>query len=207
MDEEKRISRGCFFCKSGKEIDVVRQFEMRFPGGRAVAPTKSRYRRAKDVVIEEKVPLLPGYVFFEMNDSATGGLISEPAADKNNGETPQFALQTFSRIDSVLKLLRYSDGDWRLQGDDDKFAMLLFETGGNIGISQAYFDVGNRIRILDGFLKDYEGSITRVNRKNRTVEVQVDLPGKKVSMKLGYELVEGIGSSDNKDSVTGGTGP
>jgi transcription antitermination factor NusG len=66
---------------------------------------------------------------------------------------------------------------------------MLFKTGGNIGLSQAYFDRGDRIRILDGFLKDYEGCITSVSRKFKTVEVTVYLHGKKVTMKLGYELV------------------
>ena len=67
---------------------------------------------------------------------------------------------------------------------------MLFDTTGNIGLSQAFFDKGDRIRILNGFLKDYEGYITSVNRKNKTVKVAIDLQGKKVTMQLGYELVE-----------------
>ena len=187
MGEKKSISRGCFFCKSGKEKDVIRHFMTVFPNDRAVAPTRTRYRRTKDAAIEEQVPLLPGYVFFEIQESGT------PAPEILDGLLQ--ALLDFSRSDSVLRLLRYSDSDWRLQGFDDRFAELLFNTNGNIGISQAYFDKGNRIRILDGFLKDYEGSITSVSRKMRTVEVCVDLQGKKVSMKLGYELVEPLDTS------------
>ena len=101
-------------------------------------------------------------------------------------------------MDGVIKLLRYSDGDWRLHDSDDQFAKLLFDAGGNIGISRASFDEGNRIRILEGFLKDYEGSIVRVNRKTRTVEVRVDFQGKKISLWLGYELVMGIDPDDKR---------
>ena len=57
-------------------------------------------------------------------------------------------------------------------------------------ISTIFF--GDRIRILSGFLKDYEGCVTRVNRKKRTVEVCVDFQDKKVSMQLGYELVSAV---------------
>ena len=75
---------------------------------------------------------------------------------------------------------------------------MLFKEDGNIGLSQAYFDKGDRIRILDGFLKDYEGNISSVNRKNKTVEVTVNLQGKKVIMRLGYELVESVQSIEKQ---------
>lgn len=189
MGEDSTTQRGCFFCKSGRESDFVRQFGKTFPNGRALVPTRSRYRRIKDTAIEERVTLMPGYVFFEL--------------DAEDARRLQSELLSFFHSDSVLKLLRYTDGRWQLQDYDDRFARMLFETGGNIGISQAYFDVNRRIRILSGFLKDYEGSIVRVNRKAKTVEVRVDLQGKKVSMKLGYEMVAPVDPQAEHDS----TGP
>lgn len=185
MEEERaRCSRGCFFCKSSKEADVMRHFNMTFPNGQAIVPTRTRIRRTREAAIEERVPLLPGYVFFEIREAGT------PVPGGTDAVLQ--ALLEFSRIDSVLKLLRYSDGKWRLFGSDNLFAEMLFRTQGNIGLSQAYFDKGDRIRILSGFLKDYEGSITSVNRKNKTVEVTVNLQGKKAIMRLGYELVEPV---------------
>lgn len=182
MGQDTTVSMGCFFCKSGKEAEVIRHFETTFPKARAIAPTRSRYRRTPNGAIEERVPLLPGYVFFEITEEGTPapGIIDQVL----------LALLDFRRHDSVLSLLRYNDGSWRLTGDDARFAAMLFQTDGNIGISKAYFDKGNRIRILDGFLKGYEGSIIGVNRKMKTVEVSVLLQDKKVTMRLGYELVE-----------------
>lgn len=177
-------SRGCLFCKSGKEADVIDRFRTTFPTGEAIYPTRTRIRRVHDVAIEERVPLLPGYVFFQIAEQ-------EPEAT-GVADAILVALLEFSRIDSVLKLLRYSDGTWRLFGPDDEFAEMLFKSGGNIGLSTAYFDKGNRIKILDGFLKDYEGYITNVNRKKKTVEVTVNLQGKRAIMWLGYELVEAV---------------
>ena len=144
-----RVSRGCFFCKSGKEADVIGHFNITFPNGEAIAPTRTRIRRTHDAAIEEHVPLLPGYVFFQITEDESW-----------SGATPDPLLPTllgFSRIDSVLKLLRYTDGTWRLFGPDNLFAEMLFKSGGNIGLSTAYVDRGNRIKVLDGFLKDYEG--------------------------------------------------
>lgn len=180
--------RGCFFCRTGKEEDVVRHFRMTFPSDIAIAPTRTRYRRTRDDAIEERVPLLPGYVFFEIRREG------DPAPHVS--EATLLALLKFSRADSVLRLLKYSDDQWQLRGYDDQFAEMLIRTGGNIGVSQAYFDEGKRIRILDGFLKGYEGSIIRLNKKNRTAEVSVDFRGKKMSMWLGYELVAAAETGD-----------
>jgi len=181
-DGQASFSQGCFFCKSGKDADVVRHFNRVFPDGRAIAPTRTKIIRTRDAAIEARVPLLPGYVFFQIGED---GSQAPGVAD-----AVLQALLEFSRIDSVLKLLRYSDGTWQLFGPDGRFARMLFDTSGNIGLSQAYFDKGDRIRILNGFLKDYEGYITSVNRKNKTVKVAIDLQEKKVTMQLGYELVE-----------------
>ena len=179
-----RVSRGCYFCKSGKEADVIQRFNITFPNGMAIAPTRTRIRRTCDAAIEEHVPLLPGYVFFQITEDESGAQATPDALLSG--------LLDFSRIDSVLRLLRYSDGTWRLLGSDNVFARMMFEAGGNIGLSQACYDEGNRIRILNGFLKDYEGYITNVNRKKKTVEVTVDLQGKKVILWLGYELVASV---------------
>lgn len=179
---------GCFFCKTGKEADVVLRFNKAFPDWKALAPTRTRIRRTRESAVEEKVPLLPGYVFFR----ATEPEMPEPGRP----DAVLMALREFNvKNGGVFKLLRYSDGTWRLFGSDSLFAQMLFKTDGNIGLSQACFDRGDRIRILDGFLKDYEGNITSVNRKNKTVEVTVNLQGKKVIMRMGYELVEPLAAS------------
>ena len=184
MEGPTRISRGCLFCTSSKEADVINHFITTFPNGEAISPTRTRIRRVHDTAIEECVPLLPGYVFFQITEK-------EPEAP-GIIDAILMALLQFSKLDSVLKLLRYSDGTWRLFGSDNLFAEMLFKNGGNIGLSTAYFDRGNRIKILSGFLKDYEGYITNVNRKKKTVEVTVNLQGKRVIMWLGYELVEAM---------------
>ena len=191
LEDNGDVCRGCFFCKTGKELEVVQSFLRSFPSYHAVAPTRTRYRRTKDAATEERVPLLPGYVFFEAVADRKDRVLPEEPAGKRL-EPLEASLRAFARSDSVLRLLRYSDGDWILHGADDQFARVLIRTGGNIGVSRAYFDEGNRIRILDGFLKDYEGDVVRVNRKTRTVEVSVDFQGKKVSMWLGYELVAAL---------------
>ena len=182
------VNRGCLFCRTGKEAAIARRLALAFPGARAVVPTKSRYRRTRQGAVEERVTLLPGYVFFEVGGGEAGAArLLEDVEDGLNTD-----IRDFARSENVLRLLRYNDGDWRLHGADDRFAKMLLDANGNIGVSTACFDENRRIRILDGFLKDYEGSIVRVNHKMKTVEVVVDFQDKRVNMKLGYELVTGV---------------
>lgn len=182
-------ARGCFFCRSGKEAEVVQRFQGVFPDARAIFPTCTRYWRAKKEAVEYQVPLMPGYVFFEMEVPQTDIHSSLGDNGYQRLQSIDASLLDFSHTAHVLKLLRYANDGWQLQGSDDAFIQTLFSVEGNIDFSQACFDEGDRIRILNGFLKDYEGCITRVNRKARTVEVSMDFHEKKVIMWLGYELV------------------
>lgn len=186
--------RGCFFCRNGKEVEVVQRFHAAFPDSRAIFPTCTRYWRAKKEAVEYQVPLMPCYVFFEMDASKAVIPSTWEAPRFQRAQSIDALLLDFIHDNHVLKLLRYANEGWRLQGSDDAFAQTLFSVEGNIGISQARFDEGERIRILNGFLKDYEGCITRVNRKARTVEVSIDFHEKNVRMWLGYELVSKAGS-------------
>ena len=185
--------RGCFFCRSGKEAEVVQRFHVAFPGSRAIFPTCTRYWRTKNEAVEYRVPLLPGYVFFETDASQAVVPSTLDGIRFQRLQTIDASLLDFAHSVHVLKLLRYANEGWRLQGSDDAFAQTLFSVEGNIDVSQAFFDEGDRIRILSGFLKDYEGCINRVNRKARTVEVGIDFLEKKVRVWLGYELVAKAG--------------
>ena len=161
---------GCLFCRTGREESVIRQLERQFPGIESIAPVKLRRRRMGGTLLDERVSLFPGYVFFRNVELTTLG--------------------SMNRLEHVLRLLTYRDGTWWLHGWDEQLARRLFETGGVVGYSTAYFDEGQRIHILDGFLKDHEGSITRVNRRAKTAEVRVDLQGKQFYVWLGFELID-----------------
>ncbi len=169
------LSYGCLFCRSGKEERVARDFERLYPDVRAVAPAKLRYRRTGGRAVEERVALLPGYVFFRARELGS--------------------LRKLFAHEDVYRLLTYEDREWRLHGGDAEIADAFFRQNGLVGLSRAWYE-GDRIRIADGFLKDYEGAVTRVNHRAKTAEVRVRFQEKTVTMWLGFELITPEGTAD-----------
>ena len=129
-DRSGKTWRGCLFCKAGKERNAIQELRVCAPEMRAVAPVKLRARRVGGVTRAERVSLIPGYIFVEIDTL----------------DLP-FRL---TKLENVLKLLTYPNGDWQLSGYDDQFARTMFENNGEIGFSKAVFDEENVESIIAG---------------------------------------------------------
>ena len=101
----------------------------------------------------------------------------------------ELSLRDLYRLPDILRVLCSGDGDWHLAGTDLIMAKALFSEDGVVGFSRAFFE-GDRIRIADGFLKQYEGQIIRVNKRAKTAQIRVKFEGKTLSLWLGYELID-----------------
>lgn len=176
MTEEKdRFEYGCVFLRSGCEARYIEELGRLEPRARALSPTKLRLRHAGGRPVEEAVRLFPGYVFFALPDDMEPDRLIRP--------------------DCVYRLLMDSEGDWRLKGADRFFAEGVFQRDGVFGFSKAVY-IGDRIRVLEGPLKDCGGEILRVNRRRRTAEVRMDFQGVSMNVWLGFEL---IGTKEEKE--------
>ena len=78
------------------------------------------------------------------------------------------------QIEHVNSVLQYSVGDGNLRGEDRAFAQWAFNCDGHIGLSRALL-VGDKARIIDGPLKNYEGVIKRLDRHKRLAWVNVSV--------------------------------
>ena len=163
------VNYGCLFCRTGGEKSVAEELMQREPEVKVIAPVKERIRRNRGGSTKEQVLLFPGYVFF--------------AADE------AFNAYTMKRNDDVYRLLLTGEEDWRLMGEDRRLVASFFENEGVIGLSKAYYE-GDRIRIADGYLKNYEGKIVRVNRRNQTAQIRMDFSGRQIELWLGFELID-----------------
>lgn len=170
---------GCIFCKSGQEEAAVRMLNSTPGMIRAFVPKKVEHHSEKGVKSTVKKVLFPGYVFFQAEESWT----------------PTLAMYY---ADYILRLLQ-TDGSWKLKGDDEALARWLLDHDGLLDLSEAY-QVGTRVVIKSGPLKELEGIITKVDRHNRNGMVSLNMFGRKTNVWLAFKLVKDI---DEKHKLKG----
>lgn len=168
-ESEVNPAYGCLFCRSGMEKHIALELGNRWPQVDFIVPEKKRIRRKNGNALEESVVLFPGYIFMRTTE--------------NIAALPLFC------VPNVYRILMDSEKNWKLRGTDRTLAEALFQTGGVVGLSKAYYD-GDRIRIVDGFLKEYEGQILRVNHRRKTAQICVMIEEKEMMIWLGFELID-----------------
>ena len=181
--KEAEKAYGCLFCITGKENLVANCIQIYSKDVRARAANQTMRHTYQGVTKLQNDVILKGYVFFETNaDASIDGLL--PPND-------------------ILSVLSYSDGDWRLYGDDLEYAKWIFKYNGVLPLSKAY-KIGDRIYIIDGPLKDLEGSITRIDKRNRSGQITLNFAGREQKVWLGFDIVkefdgydEAIGTSSS----------
>lgn len=182
-EHQEGTAYGCLFCRVGCEERVVRELRRKEPDVRLIFPVKLRYNRGKKAC--EKVPLFPGYVFF---CTSTNKDLKQITSSRS-----VFRVLTYENAKSdrrfVVAQKEIAEENWKLIGSDKAIAEKLFSCNGEIGFSKAYYE-NDRIRIVEGFLKEYEGRITKVNHRMKTALVTIDFAGTSLKIWLGFELFE-----------------
>lgn len=156
----------CVFVESGYEETVARAIQY-CHYGRAFFPQRIKPVRRHNVWVDEKKALFPGYVFVE-------------------GDTlnPQL-----SRINHVIRLLRYEDRTVQLRGNDLTFAKMLFRGDGTVPKLRTVQE-GSFIRVTDDLLKNFNGRVLRVDKRKRLAEVEITLVGTVNRVWLGLDVME-----------------
>lgn len=161
------ISTYCLQCRAGQEGKLTRHFEAM--GYAVLAPYAVRGVWRREAHRRERRRLLPGYLF----------LTGEKAPER--GE--------IGRLAGAIRVLQYEDGEKALRGDDLAFVAWLRQNDGVIDVSRAYQE-GTHIRIVDGPLRYYAGSIVKVDKKRKSVAVKVGVPGEEKLVWCSIELIE-----------------
>lgn len=117
----------------------------------------------------------PGYVFVE--------------TDK-----PYELFVALYRIPSYARLLGREKGTTNfapLTPDEVRMIEILYgkDTGRTTPISGITFEEGNRIRILDGPLRDLESKIVKMNLHKRKVTVEVTLCNRTMTVDVGIDII------------------
>lgn len=167
MAEYRRVR--CLFCNTGKEEQIVRLIQIK-GWGKALFPQRIKTMFKNGAWTEVVFPLMPGYVF----------VYSEGEADRFAG---------FRSLNHVIRVLTYGDGSDTLMGRDLEFADWLWSLNGRIEVMQAV-QIGDRIEIVDEVFKRLHGTITKMDRRRRTVRVSLETEGTPKQIWLAYEIIE-----------------
>jgi len=169
LSSSVKQSYGCVFCLTGKENLVAQAIEVFCRDARARAVNQEkRFSNNGKVTVRDEV-MIKGYVFFAVPQNIEIDKVIPP--------------------DDLIKPLTYSDGSWRLCGEDEEYAKWIFKYNGTLSFSKAY-QVGDKIEIIDGPLKDLEGLITRIDKRNRNGQVTFQFAGREQKLWLGFEIVK-----------------
>ena len=156
----------CLFCESTKENNV--EAFLKGLGFNVVSALVERNVYKNGKWKKELRSIIPGYVFFE-NDC-------EPDWDKIYGNK------------HIYYPLQYSDKSKFLKENDLNFIKWLKRNNGTIKISKT-LRVGKRIKILEGPLKELEGKIVKINKRQKCAGVKIDGEGIKNIIWLSYENI------------------
>ncbi len=163
----------CLFCLSGQEKDAVVLINQQ-ACGRALFPQKTKCFRGKNEWLNEQVPIIPGYVFVYLREDEAKHIYS------------------FTKLPPVIRILNYGDENtWRLKESDLAFADWVWNQNGLINTIEAV-QIGDRVEIVDTELKHLRGKVIRMDRRKKTVLLEMDGAGMINHVWLPYQIIQKI---------------
>lgn len=147
----------CASCDAGSENVLRNDLLRQLPNSAVLYPVFDREELKSGVWTVKTHPLIPGYVFIY-------------------SETP-IEPHVFYRCERVTHLLGYAEQthiEYALLGEDLDFARWILLHEGHIGVSRAML-VGDKTKIIDGPLKQYEGEILKIDRRRRSALIAVSV--------------------------------
>lgn len=123
-----------------------------------------------------KRPLFPGYVFVE-----------------TTMPSPEFLREfgTYARgSDDVIRILRNGNSEYVALPMDERRRLEFLLRGKRCLEHSIGVIVGDKVMVHDGPLKDFEGCITRINRHNRSAEIELEMFGGTIKAQVALEIIE-----------------
>ena len=167
-DSTYPVNAYCVFCKAGYEEKVAKAINAQ--NGLTAFPVMQEKHKSKNGVksVVRQV-MLPGYVFVYTNS---------PIPTKH----------VFSNT-KVIYLLKYSDESYQLYGEDLAYAKWILKYNGLIACSTAV-RLGSQVKIVEGPLKDYEGTIQEISKKNRNAKIVITIADRIFNIWLPFIWIE-----------------
>jgi transcriptional antiterminator NusG len=157
----------CVFCESTRESKV--ELFLKNLGYNVISALAERKVVKNGKTIKELRSIIPGYVFFE------------------NDNEPEW--NEIIKSKHIYYPIRYGNNEKKLRDNDLRFVKWLMKNRGIIKISKAV-EIGKKIKIIEGPLKEMEGNIVKINKKQKCVGVNIEGEGIKNIIWLSYEYIK-----------------
>ena len=163
----------CLWVRTGQEEKYIEEMHSLIDSGEVPLNGKFYFLKKQMKLKNGKeytVPIFPGYVFWETEDSSKKRLLREGSGfiqilPKDTGGTPLCK----SDLEIITSILKY---------------------GTTISVVHVQFDVNDKIQLLDGPFKDMSGKVVAVNRRNKRVNLEVEFLNGMRLIGLTYEEVK-----------------
>lgn len=159
----------CLFCETEKCSVIAQTAEEHFQC-RALSPKQIQHTWSKGKMIDRENDLLPGYIFLYCQEKP---------------ESPSI----FRALNGVIRCLSDTSGCFELTGQDEQFALMLYQKDGIIGKTKVYQE-GQRIHVCKGAFEGLEKKILKVNHRNHRILIEIPFAMRPVKTWVEYELVE-----------------
>ena len=174
----------CLFCLTQRTEIIKRLVECAW-GYKVISPTNVQRHWEHGQKVEKEVRFLPGYLFIY-------------------SEEPIGYFAPLRQINGVIRQLGTLESGFELNGPDLAFSELLLQNKGKIGTQKVYKE-GDRIRLCEGLLKGFSGTITKVDHQYKRMQITFTFDGVERKVWTGYDIVakpeNGDGNEETKQTV------
>jgi transcription termination/antitermination protein NusG len=188
---------------TGSEDEFARRLVPELGQGRLILPKKKMPIRRRGKVIQDLLPVFPGYIFIQSEDilaeldvywtiRRTAGFIRFLRQSREPTLAELDVYWTIRRTAGFIRFLRQSREPTPLSERDVNMLRRFISFGEYADTSKVTFDENDRIVVLEGPLKGLEGQIVKVNRRKGRAKILLDIYGESFPIDLGFEVVERV---------------
>ena len=159
----------CLYCQTNRCDRIASLLELR-GAKKAFSPKNVCSFRKEGKLVDKAYPMLPGYVFFYMDQPIENSSI------------------VFG-INGVIRWLGDRETGRQLIGEDYDFAVDLFERNGRLD-SLTLIQEGERIWPKDPLFSGHHGKVVKVDRRKRRAKIQFTFDGQEREVWLGCDILE-----------------
>lgn len=158
---------------TGKEDEYVKLCIRTGLETEIIIPKKVFNVRRRGKIHKEEKPVFPGYVFLSLD-----GYEMDPIQKKILKQAKYF-----------LKMLPQTIQPNPIKDADKKLLSHIISFGKIADISRVYFDINDRIVVLEGPMKGLEGCIVKVDKRKQRAKLKLDMCENTFLVDLGFELI------------------